>query len=580
MLLTDPVPTAISFLNATPGRGVVSLGWTAVADASGYNIQRATIPGGPYAPLAQGVTGTNFTDVLVHVGTAYYYVVTATNVFGAGFPSAEARAVPFNEIRYPVADAHVRDGTYADVNYGTNPTLEHKLDPTAGFNRESFLRFDVAGLDQAAHVQLGLVPTRVSATWATLACERVASDSWLETGLTWNRKPAGSGLVITNRSGFATNTPVLINVTAPTRSEAAADGWLSLRLASTVSGVNFDFGARAQTNAALRPRLLVATYLDAWISPADLDHVQSLGFNAVRLPLSSDTFLHENGTWRSNAFARVDWLVTNAWERGIYTILDYHAFLPPGADQDGSVLGYWNNPTQQAETVRIWRRIAEHYRRQPAVAAYDLLNEPNNSAPEGRPEPSAEVVCALYDQLYQAIREVDPHHLIAMEGVWDWKTLRHPVRAGYRNVVYSFHWYHWRARSAAEQQRLTDADLRGIEAMWQAYPVPVLIGEFNFFGHPAAWSYGLKRYDEAGLSWTLWTYKNRKSGDNSWGVLTTLPGRAPPVPDLTTDSAEGIRAKWLAWATAGGAFAFNPMLKPLLLAHLRPAARACGAANP
>lgn len=310
---------------------------------------------------------------------------------------------------------------------------------------------------------------------------------------------------------------------------------------------------------------LVGTYMNSWISLVDLDHIQSLGFNAVRLTLAWDTFLREDGAWRSNAFERVDWLVTNAWQRGLYTILDYHAFLPPGADQDGSAQGYWNNPDQQAETVRIWRRIAEHYRGHPAIAMYDLLNEPNNSAPKGRPEPRASVVCALYDELYHAIRDVDADHLIAMEGMWDWKTLRNPVAAGYRNVVYSFHWYHFGARTDEDHRRPTEADLRGIETMRQAWNVPVLIGEFNFFGHWRAWQDGLRRYDEAGLNWTLWTFKNKAGGVNSWGVLTTLPGKAPPVPDLTRDSAETIREKWQAWKTTGRTFAFNPELKTVLV---------------
>ena len=275
---------------------------------------------------------------------------------------------------------------------------------------------------------------------------------------------------------------------------------------------------------------LIASYEDAWITEHDLDNIKALGMNVVRLTFAYDTLLNEDGSWRDAAFKRMDWLVENAWKRGIYTILDYHAFLPSAADQDGSAKGYWNIAAQQDETVQIWAHIAGHYRGNPAIAMYDLLNEPNNSARNGKPEPKAETVCDLYDRLYHAIRGVDPDHAIAMEGMWDWKTLRDPQKSGYQNLVYSFHWYHFGTKTLADNQAATDRDMRDVADMQTRWAVPCFIGEFNFFGDPAAWKYGIQKYDDAGFAWTLWTYKNKASGDNSWGVYTTLIGKAPLSP--------------------------------------------------
>ncbi len=309
---------------------------------------------------------------------------------------------------------------------------------------------------------------------------------------------------------------------------------------------------------------LISVYEDAWISARDLDNIRTLGMNAVRLTFGYDTLLNEDGSWRNDAFNRLDWLVQNAWQRGIYTIVDYHAFLPAAADQDGSVTGYWSNAAQKEETVRIWARIADHFRGNPAVAMYDLLNEPNNSAPNGKQEPSAATVCDLYDRLYRAIRGVDPDHAIAMEGLWGWEALRDPRQAGYHNVIYSLHCYHFGEKSVADNNARTDADLHAAAAMRQRWKLPCLIGEFNFFGDAGAWEYGLHAYDGAGLDWTLWTYKNKAAGDNSWGVYDTIPGKAPAVPNLVTDSADEIRAKWTAWSTRPETFALNPMLGPVL----------------
>ena len=147
----------------------------------------------------------------------------------------------------------------------------------------------------------------------------------------------------------------------------------------------YDFGLRGLLVKRFGPAIaqdLINTYEDAWITARDLDNIKALGMNAVRAPFAYDTLLDEKGAWRVDAFKRLDWLVQAAWERGIYTIIDYHAFLPSGAEQDGSATGYWSNAAQLNETPQIWTRLAEHYRGNPAVAMYDLLNEPNNSAPK------------------------------------------------------------------------------------------------------------------------------------------------------------------------------------------------------
>lgn len=310
---------------------------------------------------------------------------------------------------------------------------------------------------------------------------------------------------------------------------------------------------------------LIAAYEEAWITTADLDRIKALGMNVVRVPFSYSTLLNEDGSWHHDAFARLDWVIREAWQRGLYTILDYHAFLPPAADHDGSADGYFANPAQQEETARIWKKIAEHYRNHPAIAMYDLLNEPNNSNPKGKAAPTSNEVNDCYDRLYQAIRSVDPDHLIAMEGTWGWQTLRDPKQSGYHHVVYSFHWYHWNDQNTAERKRATDHDLADVAAMKKAWNVPVLIGEFNLFGDHEAWRYALTQYDQHELNWTMWTFKNTASGTNSWGIYTTQPGNAPAVPNLVEDSADTIRQKWKRWETTNNNFAINPMFKPLLI---------------
>jgi hypothetical protein len=85
---------AATVLSATPGSGQVSLTWTAVSGASTYRVHRATVSGGPYTTIQSNLTGTSFTDTGLTNGTAYFYVVTATNFVGEGPNSNEASATP------------------------------------------------------------------------------------------------------------------------------------------------------------------------------------------------------------------------------------------------------------------------------------------------------------------------------------------------------------------------------------------------------------------------------------------------------------------------------------------------------
>jgi hypothetical protein len=80
-------------LIAIAGDSQVTLSWTAVNAAVGYNIKRSTATGGPYTTIATNVAGTSYVDSTVTSGTTYYYVVTAVDGSGnEGANSNEAFA--------------------------------------------------------------------------------------------------------------------------------------------------------------------------------------------------------------------------------------------------------------------------------------------------------------------------------------------------------------------------------------------------------------------------------------------------------------------------------------------------------
>jgi hypothetical protein len=68
-------------LIATAGDSQVTLSWTAVSEATGYEVKRFTTAGGPYITIATNVTSTHYTDNAVTNGITYcrywYYVLYA-----------------------------------------------------------------------------------------------------------------------------------------------------------------------------------------------------------------------------------------------------------------------------------------------------------------------------------------------------------------------------------------------------------------------------------------------------------------------------------------------------------------------
>lgn len=81
-----PAPT---ITGGTTTRTSATVKWSPVTGATGYTVKRATTSGGPYATLADNVTGASYTDVHLPGETTYYYVVTAKDVSRVSADSQE-----------------------------------------------------------------------------------------------------------------------------------------------------------------------------------------------------------------------------------------------------------------------------------------------------------------------------------------------------------------------------------------------------------------------------------------------------------------------------------------------------------
>ena len=156
------------------------------------------------------------------------------------------------------ADAHVYSAN-PTTNYGTVTELYVKDAPNGDLqDRIAYIKFPVTGLGAITAAKLIVSCTSVDAGTPTPTVElrQVTSDSWTETGVTYNTRPAETGTLI--QSFTAAPGVWEFDVTAFVSAEAAGDGVVTFALkqpASQTRGVKF--AARENVTATSRPVLEV-----------------------------------------------------------------------------------------------------------------------------------------------------------------------------------------------------------------------------------------------------------------------------------------------------------------------------------
>jgi fibronectin type 3 domain-containing protein len=84
------IPAVPTGLVAGLGDTRVILNWSPTADATSYNVKRASASGGPYTTILAIDISTTYTDLTVNIGSTYFYKITAINRKGEGPESAPA----------------------------------------------------------------------------------------------------------------------------------------------------------------------------------------------------------------------------------------------------------------------------------------------------------------------------------------------------------------------------------------------------------------------------------------------------------------------------------------------------------
>ena len=271
---------------------------------------------------------------------------------------------------------------------------------------------------------------------------------------------------------------------------------------------------------------MLDTFFYAYCTEADFKLISDMGLNTIRLPMYYRNFMEgsdEALTMRADAFEKLDYFLTLAKKYNLKVIIDMHGVAggQSGFEHSGTRdIDFWTNETYIQSMCMLWKNIATYYiEERPDLAstilAYDLVNEPTNRNEIG----TGKLQWQVMDRLYDAIREVDAHHVISIEGVWYTSSLPNPEKFGWENVLYQYHFYNWNHDKGVSNELFYT--LMDVLYMFCDYDVPKFVGEFNFFANEEAWGKYLNRYDELGWGWTVWSYKIVSVGwwDNSWGIV-------------------------------------------------------------
>ncbi|MFE1665739.1 discoidin domain-containing protein [Microbacterium sp. P02] len=397
-------------------------------------------------------------------------------------------------------------------------------------------------------------------------------------GVLWSTVAVGVGSVKATNIGF---TAQALRFFRLTQTGTALQWWsvgeLTAGLYSDDYSLNDTLTARFGVKGA---QSVIDAHQDTWITETDIDNIAATGLNFIRVPIGWNTFLNLDGTWKPNPWEKLDWLIEESSQRGIYVLLDLH-MVPGGGCSWGSCgrigpspNGFWGNPTYQDWVQDIWENIAARYEGNPAVAGYDLINEPLIDPAEDTDDLKKKN--DFFDRIYDAVRAIDPDHLIVLPAFLGMDSIADPDDYGWTNVMYQLHPYDmsapkdWNAQNqlvtnelAATPQRLTDPG------------VPILNGEYSLYYNDDVWARFMAGMNAQHVSWSNWTYKVRGQAEDAFGYWGMYYDNQNPVPIINSDDQATFTRKLTQFTTtnftrndrfvetvkkyAGGLSTYNPI---------------------
>lgn len=265
------------------------------------------------------------------------------------------------------------------------------------------------------------------------------------------------------------------------------------------------------------------SFIRSFITDRDFQFMKDCGINVIRVPFNYHLFLDDENTsgYKESGFHYFDYLLDLCDKYEIYLLPDLHA-VPGGqnpdwhSDNNTGIPQFWHYKVFRDQIVALWKAIAYHCREREYLLGYDLLNEPYLiDAPD--------ILSDFYQETTEAIRSVDPNHIIFLEG--DHFAMQfdciHNIQDS--NTALSFHYYPtvWEPELFSEAydrparvKKFRDI-LLNIISIRKQFHLPVLCGEAGYDINPGNITHSMELledtltlFNEYSVSWTLWSYKD------------------------------------------------------------------------
>ncbi len=414
---------------------------------------------------------------------------------------------------------------------------------------------------------------------------------------------AGGSAGLLGAHGAVGRFATLLGGAPPTLGFSTAGGWLT------------DGAGRAVVLHGLNEVYKVAPFEPSagGFGDDDAAFLAANGFNAVRLGVIWAGVEPQPGVFDDAYLASIAQTVRILADHGIVTVLDMHqdsystVFGGEGAPEWATLTGglpnpifgfpvdyplnpaenhawdaFWSNAAApdgvglQNHYARMWEYVADHFKDDPAVAGYEVMNEPWPGSPWlatmfGGAAFDAQRLTPFYDQAVSAIRAVDPTTPVFFEpntlfsqGV--------PTRLGavdQPHTVFAFHDYcTFSGFGDGILCPLIDDTLTGnASAYARAHHIPAIITEFGSADGSKAIAGTMNAADRYGYGWLEWAYNGvpAVTGTSTAGALVFDPSRPP-----TGDNVDDARLATLAapypqlvagtpnsWSFADGAFVLS-----------------------
>ncbi len=249
--------------------------------------------------------------------------------------------------------------------------------------------------------------------------------------------------------------------------------------------------------------------------PEELDLLPTLGINVIRLLFTWEAYEPQRGVFDTSYVDYYAQVARWAWERGVYTLVDFHqdalsrvllhgcgegfpewvipnwlAHYPPDNGErcakwfammwlDHDMWRAWDalysgTDGMREAYLRMLGRAAHNLRDVPGIIGYDIINEPRGD--------EANQIAPFYEDATAAIRHADPHAIIFVE-----PHLRVDVGLGsalpkphFHNFVYAPHFYDGATTLLnAYLGYSLRVPIEGMKSTARDWDVPLFLGEFG-----------------------------------------------------------------------------------------------------